>query len=109
MADTELAKIDPGVPQPSLVAAAPELPWMTRIERHASWPLLSRLSMTMRAAVPFSGFKVRDLLRLEPGQVIESSWSATEDVTLHVGAVQVAWSEFEVLDETLVVRLTRLA
>jgi len=109
MAETELAKLDPAVPQPSMVALAPEVPWMMRIERHASWSLLSQLRMTMTASVPLGGFKVRDLLQLEPGQVIESSWSETEDVPLHVGQVQVAWSEFEVVDQHLVVRLTRLA
>jgi flagellar motor switch/type III secretory pathway protein FliN len=82
---------------------------MTQIERHASWPTLSQLRMAMTAGIALNGFKIRDLLRLEPGQVVESTWPETEDVPLCVGQVQVAWSEFEVVEQRLVVRLTRLA
>jgi flagellar motor switch protein FliN/FliY len=70
--------------------------------------MLSRLHLAMTASITLKGFKVRDLLRLEPGQVVESAWPETEDVPLVVGQVQIAWSEFEVVDHQLVVRLTRL-
>jgi|KBSMisStandDraft_5_1062788.scaffolds.fasta_scaffold1366286_2 flagellar motor switch/type III secretory pathway protein FliN len=112
MAETELAKVDQTLPQPlqaAIVAVAPTFARMTQIEQHASWPMLSQLRMAMTAAIVVKGFKVKDLLRLEPGQVIESVWPETEDVPLCVGQVQVAWSEFEVVDQRLVVRLTRLA
>jgi flagellar motor switch/type III secretory pathway protein FliN len=112
MAETELAKVDVAAPpqaQAAIIAPAQPLPLMTQIERHASWPMLSQLRMSMTAGIVLKGFKVRDLLRLEPGQVVESAWPETEDVPLCVGQVQVAWSEFEVMDQRLVVRLTRLA
>ncbi len=112
MVETELAKQESGEIEP-LVNVAPAMiparPWMSRIEEHTSWPTLSRLRVPMRAGVALSGFKVGDLLRLEPGQVIESIWPETEDVPLVVGKVQVAWGEFEVVEQHLVVRLTRLA
>jgi flagellar motor switch/type III secretory pathway protein FliN len=111
MAEAELAKLERTEPVSevkSLSVAHARLP-MSRIEEHASWPMLSQLRLAMTASVVLRGFKVRDLLRLEPGQVVESAWPETEDVPLIIGQVQVAWSEFEVVDQHLVVRLTRLA
>lgn len=52
---------------------------------------------------------MRTLLALEPGQVIKSQWNDAEDVPLGAGKVQLAWSEFEVLDAQMAVRVTRLA
>lgn len=84
-------------------------PWMVRIEEHAEWPALSKLSVPMSAEIVLAGFKVRDLLALDNGQVIESGWPETEDVPVKAGQVQVGWSEFEVVDQQLLIRLTRLA
>ena len=70
---------------------------------------LSRLPVELDVAVPVRNFRVRNLLALEPAQVIESGWGHGEDVPLSSGAVQLAWSEFEVIDTQLVVRVTRLA
>jgi flagellar motor switch/type III secretory pathway protein FliN len=112
MAQIELATLNPAeTPTPRVVAIPPVVATRRamRIEEHESWPVFSGLKMAMTAGVTVKGFKIRDLLRLEPGQVIESSCPETEDVPLKVGQVQVAWSEFEVVDQHLVVRLTRLA
>jgi hypothetical protein len=54
------------------------------------------------------GFRVRNLLALAPGVVVESQWVHGEDVPLGAGAVQLSWSEFDVVDTQLAVRLTRL-
>jgi flagellar motor switch/type III secretory pathway protein FliN len=51
---------------------------------------------------------VCDLLALESGQTILSNWIATEEVPLKVGERQLSWGEFEVVDETMALRLTRL-
>jgi flagellar motor switch protein FliM len=59
--------------------------------------------------VPVRDFRVRSLLAMEPGQVIESEWALGEDMPLSAGHVQLAWSEFEVMDTILAVRVTRLA
>jgi len=112
MADQQLATIDvteAPQAQTAIIPSAPTPPRMTQIERHASWSTLAQLRMTLAAGIALNGFKIRDLLRLEPGQVVESAWPETEDVPLCVGQVQVAWSEFEVVEQRLVVRLTRLA
>ena len=69
----------------------------------------ARLPVELDVAVPIRQFRVRNLLALLPGQVIETQWGNGEDMPLGSGAVQLAWSEFEVIDELLAVRITRLA
>ena len=69
---------------------------------------IARLPVELEVAVPVRGFRVRNLLVLEPGQVIETQWDHGTDMPLACGDVQLAWSEFEVVDTQLAVRLTRL-
>jgi flagellar motor switch protein FliN/FliY len=72
-------------------------------------PALGRLPVELEVAVPAREFRVRHLLALEAGQVIETQWAHGEDLPLAAGDVQLAWSEFEVVDTQLAVRVTRLA
>lgn len=111
MADTELiaesAEVAlPIVPGPSRPASGE---WIERIEEHPHWLALSRLPVVLTARIPLSAFKVRDLLQLQQGQMIHSDWSTTEDIPVKIGRVQLAWSEFEVVEESMAMRLTRLA
>lgn len=69
---------------------------------------VARLPVELDVVVPVGEFRVRRLLALEPGQVIESRWRHGDDVPLAAGDVQLAWSEFEVIDSQLAVRVTRL-
>lgn len=71
--------------------------------------VVRRLPVELDVAVPVRGFRVRNLLALEPGQLVESGWGHGEDVPLAAGDVQLAWSEFEVVDTVMAVRVTRLA
>jgi flagellar motor switch protein FliM len=91
-----------------LANVAPMASWMTRIEEHPSWEILSQLRVLLRATVALNRFRVRDLLALEAGQVFESLSPDSEDVAVMVGQVQLAWSEFEVTEQRMAVRLTRL-
>jgi flagellar motor switch/type III secretory pathway protein FliN len=76
----------------------------------AALPLqVARLPVELDVSVPVRGFRVRNLLTLEPGCLIESDWGHGDDVPLAAGRVQLAWSEFEVIDTELAVRITRLA
>jgi flagellar motor switch protein FliN/FliY len=70
---------------------------------------LARLPVQLDVMVPVREFRVRNLLALEPGQVVETEWGHGEDMPLSSGKVQLAWSEFEVVDTQLAVRVTRLA
>jgi flagellar motor switch/type III secretory pathway protein FliN len=69
---------------------------------------LSALPMQLDVTVPIPGFRVRDLLALEKGTVLESRWPPGEDVPVWCGGVQLVWSEFEVVDHKLAVRVTRI-
>jgi flagellar motor switch protein FliM len=88
------------------------VPSLRQSEDEDSTPLsvpVARLPIELGVSVPLGKFRVRNLLVLEPGQVIESQWTHGEDVPLASGKVQLAWSEFEVVDSQLAVRITRLA
>jgi Type III flagellar switch regulator (C-ring) FliN C-term len=69
----------------------------------------ARLPVELDVAVPLRNFRVKNLLALAPGVVVESQWGHAEDVPLASGDVQLAWTEFEVIETQLAVRLTRLA
>ena len=68
-----------------------------------------RLPVELDVVVPVRDFRVRNLLALETGEVIESQWSHGEDLPLASGDVVLVWTEFEVVDRQLAVRVTRLA
>jgi flagellar motor switch protein FliN/FliY len=70
--------------------------------------LAARLPVEVEVGIPVKGFRVRHLLALGPGVVVESEWGQGDDMPLAAGDVQLAWSEFEVIDIQLAVRLTRL-
>jgi flagellar motor switch protein FliM len=70
---------------------------------------ISQLPVALGVTVPVRDFRMRQLLALAPGQVIETQWSHGDDLPLAAGDVQMAWSEFEVVETQLAVRITRLA
>ncbi len=72
-------------------------------------PPLARLPVGLSVAVPVREFRVRHLLAISAGNLIETQWGHGEDLPLASGDVQLAWSEFEVIDSRLAVRVTRLA
>jgi flagellar motor switch/type III secretory pathway protein FliN len=88
------------VPSPHLLAEEGEI---------ALSAAVARLPVELDVSVPVRDFRVRNLLALAPGQLIETRWLLGEDMPLAAGEVQLAWSEFEVVDTQLAVRVTRLA
>jgi flagellar motor switch/type III secretory pathway protein FliN len=70
---------------------------------------IPQLPVELGVTIPVREFRVRQLLALAPGQVIETQWSHGDDLPLAAGDVQLAWSEFEVVETRLAVRVTRLA
>jgi len=97
------------VPIPETVVNKPAVTGMAGIEEHPDWLVLSRIPMRLNAGIPLPSFKVKDLLGLRAGQMLHSNWLCTDDVPLKIGAVQLSWSEFEVVEQRMAVRLTRLA
>lgn len=80
-----------------------------QIEDHPAWPMISQLPVSLSVSIPMNSFKVRGLLALTTGQTIESAWPAREDVPLNIGGLRMGWGEFEIVDQGMAVRLTRLA
>jgi flagellar motor switch protein FliN/FliY len=83
------------------------------ISRPAAKPLaegspLASLPMQLNVTIPIPSFRVQDLLALEKGAVLESRWPHADDVPVWCGGVQLVWTEFEVVDQKLAVRVTRL-
>jgi flagellar motor switch/type III secretory pathway protein FliN len=110
------AKPAPGKPQPG--APLPARPQAGLIS--ASQPKedgeegelrspVTRLPVVLGVVVPVRTFRVRNLLALAPGHLIETRWSSGEDLPLAAGPVQLAWTEFEVVETRLAVRITRVA
>ena len=99
---TGLATIVPE-PRPAPVSL------MATVEEHPEWPLLSRIPMRLIAGIPLPNIRVKDLIGLKPGQVLSSKWLSTDDVPLKIGDVHLSWSEFEVVEQRMAIRLTRLA
>lgn len=69
---------------------------------------LGILPVQVDVCIPLPGFRVADLVTLKRERVLESRWGATEDLPLWCGDVQLVWSEFEVVDQRIAVRVTRL-
>jgi flagellar motor switch protein FliN/FliY len=94
----------------STVAAAPVPTNPAEVTKDGISPdsLECRLPVELDVVVPVRDFRVRNLLALEQGKVIESQWNHSEDLPLSSGEVVLAWTEFEVVDTKLAVRVTRL-
>ena len=72
-------------------------------------PLIALLPVEVDIAVPIRGLRVRNLLALTEGEVVESQWVQGDDLPLSARGAQLAWAEFEVIDTKLAVRIARLA
>lgn len=104
----------PPVPTAPPEAAAEQMPAHESSETEAGalaprGSAVARLPVELDVAIPVRKFRVRNLLTLALGQLIETQWAHGEDMPLAAGDVQLAWSEFEVIDTQLAVRVTRLA
>jgi flagellar motor switch protein FliN len=101
------------VPAAAAVAPAAALVPVPRIPGEGdgaefSAPVMS-LPVELDIAVPVREFRVRHLLALAPGQLVETQWLHGNDLPLAAGQVQLAWSEFEVVETRMAVRITHLA
>jgi flagellar motor switch/type III secretory pathway protein FliN len=86
-----------------------ELPGVTGMEALRTDSVLAGLPLQLDVTIPIPLFRVEDLLGLEKGTVLESSWPHTDDVPVWCGGSQLAWTEFEVVDDKLAVRVTRIS
>ena len=59
--------------------------------------------------IPVPTFTVGDLIKLEKGSIVETILHHTSDIPLRANKQLIAWTEFEVVGDTLAVRVTELA
>ena len=114
------APASPGEASASKTAAAPNAPGGTAlavredpagelVEPVEGDTRLERLPMQVDVMVKVRSFRVQDLLAMQKGTVVETVQEHTQDVPVRCGGALLLWSEFEVLDQRLAVRVTRLA
>jgi len=96
--------IAPGGGAALMVSETPEAE-----ERENRDTRLDRMPVQLDVMVRIRGMRVEDLLRLEKGTVLETIHEHTQDVPMECGGALLVWAEFEVLDQKLAVRITRLA
>ncbi len=71
--------------------------------RIADAPLLFEVRL------PIRNLRVKDILAIEKGRIFETEWPGDEDIPGSCGGVQLVWTEFEVIERRLAVRVTRMA
>lgn len=103
------AEVQESSPEQALVPAERELEPQPEPSQLQLSPPVARLPVELDVVIPVRQFRVRDLLNLAHGSVISTQWVNGDDLPLQAGNVQLAWSEFEVVDAQLAVRITRLA
>ncbi len=84
---------------------AMHVPQEPELER---WADYSWLMCNVNVDIPVKGFNVRQLLRLEPGVVVESSWEQAKELPLHVNGEQIGLAQFDVVGDRLAVRISEL-
>ncbi|HEY1578165.1 MAG TPA: FliM/FliN family flagellar motor switch protein [Terracidiphilus sp.] len=94
-------------PASALVQSPPPLIEIPEAQKTDSAVL--RIPVEIDVAVPIRKFRVRNLLALDRGQVIETQWLEGDDMPLGARGAQLAWTEFEVINQKMAVRITRLA
>jgi len=78
------------------------------METHPAWATISSFPALLSVGVLFHQLRVRNLLALQTGQIIGTSWNCSDDVPLRLGGVQLAWGEFDVQNGRIALRLTHL-
>ena len=87
--------------------AAPALPVADASAER--WARVDPLPCLLTIEISVPGFTVADLVNLQRGRIIASRWTVGQDVPLRINGALIAWSEFEVVQNRLAVRLTELA
>ena len=74
----------------------------------SAWTSVKGLLCRLSVEVPVPRFTVRRLLELAPGIVLDTYYDEGSHVPVVVNGQMIAWGEFDVVDETLAIRLTEL-
>ncbi|HTR23702.1 MAG TPA: FliM/FliN family flagellar motor C-terminal domain-containing protein [Terriglobales bacterium] len=73
------------------------------------WVRVEALPCMLSVEIAVPRFTVGDLVRLAAGRLVDTRWTVGADVPLLINGQLVAWSEFEIVNNHVAVRLTELA
>jgi flagellar motor switch/type III secretory pathway protein FliN len=73
------------------------------------WSEAGWLPCALSVDLKLGRFTVKDLLRLEPGAILETKHVNGADVPITVNTQLIGWAEFEVVAQRIAVRITELA
>ncbi len=73
-----------------------------------NWKQLCWLPCLLTLELPLAQFTIRDLLRLEPGTVVQTRYSRGAEIPLRANNQLIGWAEFEALGNHIAVRVTEL-
>ena len=74
----------------------------------ADWRQLGWLPCQLSLELPVARFTVRELLRLEPGQIVSTDCSRGAEVPLRANGQVIGWAEFEAVGDHIGARITEL-
>ena len=78
-------------------------------EEERLWQPVLGLPCELSVDLPLPKFRIADLMKLRRGSLIDTGWHLGQDVPLRLNGTLIGWSEFEVVNNRLAVRLTELA
>jgi flagellar motor switch protein FliN/FliY len=73
------------------------------------WSQLKALPCRLSVEVPILRLTVGKLLDLAPGVILDTHYEEGSHVPVLVNGEMIAWGEFDVVEESLAIRLTELA
>jgi flagellar motor switch/type III secretory pathway protein FliN len=71
--------------------------------------LLPWLPCTVSLEIPLAHFTIGDLSKLGRGSIVTTTCRHLSDIPLYVNGQLIGWTEFEVIDDRLAVRITEIA
>lgn len=66
-------------------------------------------AVQLEIRLPIQRMRVRDIFLLSKGEILETAWPADEDLPGSCAGIHILWTEFEVIEKRLAVRVTRLS
>lgn len=94
---------------PPTIGAAGKADTETPSEDDERWKSVLGLPCELSVELPLPNFRVADLMKLRAGSVIDTGWHLGQDIPWRINGTLIGWSEFEVVNHRLAVRLTELA
>ena len=86
----------------------PQQPTVSQPSLPDPWAGALPFTCSVTLDLPVPKFKVRDLLTLDRGSIMETHWKEGSHLPLLVNGKQVGWVEFEVAGDHVAVQVTEL-